>query len=371
MVMIKPGLPYLDVIRRVKDAFQLPTLAYQVSGEYAMLKAAAETRLARRRGGDAGEPDRVQARRGRRDLDLCRPRGGAAGWAGSSAQSSSQRAISSIWSCAIRAGAWPMPGRVTAGHRRAAPLHLGQHVGGQQHALRSRAGRGSGSGSRPTAPTGRRPPPLRHERRADRRVVVQPQALGRRPAAVAASLRHCASVSGPKLAWIRRRCASSSAMSSKHEIEPEIAADLVQRLAATNGPMSLMTSRAIGGLLAGGQHHADQPAHRGADPVDTASGPAARESGRAGRRRPARRTGRDRPASRCGRGRPRPPRAPGSRARPALRPARRNRARCGSARARRPRSAAPRDRPSRDSRARARRSRGRARWTFLHAEARC
>ncbi len=42
MVMIKPGLPYLDVIRRVKDAFQLPTLAYQVSGEYAMLKAAAE-----------------------------------------------------------------------------------------------------------------------------------------------------------------------------------------------------------------------------------------------------------------------------------------------------------------------------------------
>jgi porphobilinogen synthase len=42
MVMIKPGLPYLDVIRRVKDAFGLPTLAYQVSGEYAMLKAAAE-----------------------------------------------------------------------------------------------------------------------------------------------------------------------------------------------------------------------------------------------------------------------------------------------------------------------------------------
>ncbi len=42
MVMIKPGLPYLDVIGRVKEAFQLPTLAYQVSGEYAMLKAAAE-----------------------------------------------------------------------------------------------------------------------------------------------------------------------------------------------------------------------------------------------------------------------------------------------------------------------------------------
>jgi porphobilinogen synthase len=42
MVMIKPGLPYLDVIRRVKDSFGLPTLAYQVSGEYAMLRAAAE-----------------------------------------------------------------------------------------------------------------------------------------------------------------------------------------------------------------------------------------------------------------------------------------------------------------------------------------
>lgn len=40
MVMIKPGLPYLDIIRRVKDEFQVPTFAYQVSGEYAMLKAA-------------------------------------------------------------------------------------------------------------------------------------------------------------------------------------------------------------------------------------------------------------------------------------------------------------------------------------------
>jgi len=41
MVMVKPGLPYLDIIRRVKDRFAVPTLAYQVSGEYAMLKAAA------------------------------------------------------------------------------------------------------------------------------------------------------------------------------------------------------------------------------------------------------------------------------------------------------------------------------------------
>jgi len=41
MVMVKPGLPYLDIIRRVKDTFGMPTFAYQVSGEYAMLKAAA------------------------------------------------------------------------------------------------------------------------------------------------------------------------------------------------------------------------------------------------------------------------------------------------------------------------------------------
>jgi porphobilinogen synthase len=42
MVMVKPGMPYLDVVRRVKDEFQMPTFAYQVSGEYAMLKAAAQ-----------------------------------------------------------------------------------------------------------------------------------------------------------------------------------------------------------------------------------------------------------------------------------------------------------------------------------------
>ena len=42
MVMVKPGLPYLDVIRRVKDTFQVPTAAYQVSGEYAMIQAAAK-----------------------------------------------------------------------------------------------------------------------------------------------------------------------------------------------------------------------------------------------------------------------------------------------------------------------------------------
>jgi len=40
MVMVKPGMPYLDIVRRVKDEFKAPTYVYQVSGEYSMLKAA-------------------------------------------------------------------------------------------------------------------------------------------------------------------------------------------------------------------------------------------------------------------------------------------------------------------------------------------
>ena len=40
MVMVKPGMPYLDIVHRVKDTFQMPTFVYQVSGEYAMLQAA-------------------------------------------------------------------------------------------------------------------------------------------------------------------------------------------------------------------------------------------------------------------------------------------------------------------------------------------
>jgi porphobilinogen synthase len=42
MVMVKPGMPYLDIVRRVKDRFAVPTFAYQVSGEYAMIEAAAK-----------------------------------------------------------------------------------------------------------------------------------------------------------------------------------------------------------------------------------------------------------------------------------------------------------------------------------------
>jgi porphobilinogen synthase len=42
MVMVKPGLPYLDILARVKDAFGMPTFAYQVSGEYSMIMAAVQ-----------------------------------------------------------------------------------------------------------------------------------------------------------------------------------------------------------------------------------------------------------------------------------------------------------------------------------------
>ena len=42
MIMIKPGMPYLDIVRRIKDQFGAPTYVYHVSGEYAMLKAAAQ-----------------------------------------------------------------------------------------------------------------------------------------------------------------------------------------------------------------------------------------------------------------------------------------------------------------------------------------
>jgi porphobilinogen synthase len=42
MVMVKPGLPYLDIVQRVKETFGIPTFAYQVSGEYAMIMAACE-----------------------------------------------------------------------------------------------------------------------------------------------------------------------------------------------------------------------------------------------------------------------------------------------------------------------------------------
>ena len=42
MVMVKPGMPYLDIVRRVRDSFNVPVFAYQVSGEYAMIQLAAD-----------------------------------------------------------------------------------------------------------------------------------------------------------------------------------------------------------------------------------------------------------------------------------------------------------------------------------------
>ncbi len=61
IVMVKPAGPYLDIIRRVKETFRMPTAAYQVSGEYSLIKAAAEKRLDRREAGGAREPDRASS----------------------------------------------------------------------------------------------------------------------------------------------------------------------------------------------------------------------------------------------------------------------------------------------------------------------
>ncbi len=65
IVMVKPALPYLDVIRRVRDSTDLPVAAYNVSGEYAMVKAAAAQRLARRAARRARDADRHPPRRRR------------------------------------------------------------------------------------------------------------------------------------------------------------------------------------------------------------------------------------------------------------------------------------------------------------------
>ena len=79
MVMIKPGLPYLDIVRRVKDRFGMPTFVYQVSGEYAMIMAAAGNGWAERARRGAGGAALHQARGGRRHSDLfCQARSGVA-----------------------------------------------------------------------------------------------------------------------------------------------------------------------------------------------------------------------------------------------------------------------------------------------------
>ena len=78
MVMVKPGMPYLDVIRRVSDTFQVPTFAYQVSGEYAMLEGAARNGWIDGDRVDHREPDRLQACRSFGRADLLCTTGGAA-----------------------------------------------------------------------------------------------------------------------------------------------------------------------------------------------------------------------------------------------------------------------------------------------------
>ena len=78
MVMVKPGMPYLDLVRRVKERFGVPTFAYQVSGEYAMLSAAFEKGWLERDRAILESPDRLQARRRQRHPDLFRRRGGQA-----------------------------------------------------------------------------------------------------------------------------------------------------------------------------------------------------------------------------------------------------------------------------------------------------
>jgi hypothetical protein len=70
MIMVKPGLPYLDIVRRVKDTFAVATFAYQVSGEYAMIEAAARNGWIDGERRHAGEPHGLQARRRRWRADL-------------------------------------------------------------------------------------------------------------------------------------------------------------------------------------------------------------------------------------------------------------------------------------------------------------
>ncbi len=76
MVMVKPGMPYLDVVRRVKDTFGVPTFAYQVSGEYAMHMAAIQNGWLQEQPA-VMESLMLQTRRRRRCVDLlrqaCRP----------------------------------------------------------------------------------------------------------------------------------------------------------------------------------------------------------------------------------------------------------------------------------------------------------
>ena len=82
IVMVKPALAYLDIIRRVKDTFGVPVAAYNVSGEYAMVKAAAASGWIDERRIVLETLTGIQARRRRHDPDLSRARRGAVAAAG-------------------------------------------------------------------------------------------------------------------------------------------------------------------------------------------------------------------------------------------------------------------------------------------------
>ncbi len=109
IVMVKPALAYLDIIAAVHTEFDLPVAAYNVSGEYAMVKAAAREGLDRRRPGDAGDPDVDQARRRRHDPDLPREGGGGAAQARAAAERR-RRARPLVRRGACRAGERWRPG---------------------------------------------------------------------------------------------------------------------------------------------------------------------------------------------------------------------------------------------------------------------
>ena len=72
MIMVKPAMPYLDLIAKARERFDVPIAAYQVSGEYSMIVAAAQKRLAGSRPRHDGKPDLHRARRRRHDPDLLR-----------------------------------------------------------------------------------------------------------------------------------------------------------------------------------------------------------------------------------------------------------------------------------------------------------
>ena len=103
MVMVKPGMPYLDIVRRVKDEFKAPTFVYQVSGEYAMLKAAFANGWLDESKCVLEALLGVQARRRGRNPDLLRPRRGASaqGALTSAGATLSSRASRITWSRAL------------------------------------------------------------------------------------------------------------------------------------------------------------------------------------------------------------------------------------------------------------------------------